>query len=111
MTSKKNECAIVQENLAWGKALSALDQEHVLSCPHCSAIAVDFEEIDSMIKNAEDFTSYGFANQVMAQIALNDKSEDRSFLNLRESVMMLLNNQVFRWGIGGTSFLLAFSAH
>lgn len=111
MTSKNNVCILVQENIAWGRALSQLDQDHVLSCFKCSGVAMEFEEIDSIIKNAEAFVPERFADKVMEKVMAHENSQDSLYLDLKEFFMMLFNNQALRWGIGGTSFLLAFSAH
>ena len=111
MTSKNKECIFVQENIAWGRALSQLDQDHVLSCSNCSVVAMEFEEIDSAIKNEEVFVPQEFADKVMEKVMAHEKSQVSLYLDLKEFFMMLFDNQVLRWGIGGTSFLLAFSAH
>lgn len=111
MTSKNNECTLVQENIAWGRALSLHDQGHVLSCSHCNVMAMEFEEIDSAIKNVEDFVPQGFADKVMAKVMADKKSQSSSHSNLKDFFMVLFDSQILRWGIGGTSFLLAFSAH
>ena len=111
MTSKNKEYIFVQENIAWGRALSQLDQDHVLSCSNCSVVAMEFEEIDSAIKNEEVFVPQEFADKVMEKVMAHEKSQVSLYLDLKEFFMMLFDNQVLRWGIGGTSFLLAFSAH
>ena len=105
MTSKNNECILVQENIAWGRPLSERDQSHVITCSNCSVVAMEFEEIDSSIKNTEVFIPAGFADRVMEKVIADER------FTLKEFLMMLFNNQILRWGIGGTSFLLAFSAH
>lgn len=110
MNSENNDCMLVQENIAWGRALSDLDQNHVLSCPRCSGLAMDFEEIDSAIRDIEVVVPVGFADKVMANITFQQKQHEPSS-GLREFFMSLFDNQILRWGIGGTSFLLAFSAH
>ena len=43
-------CSNVQENIAWGRVLSAEDQNHIMTCSQCSKVALQFEEIDSAIK-------------------------------------------------------------
>jgi hypothetical protein len=111
MTSKNKECTFVQENIAWGRALSQLDQDHILSCSKCSVVAMEFEEIDSVIKNAEAFVPQGFADKVMEKVMVHEKLQNSLYIDLKDFFMMLFNNQILRWGIGGTSFLLAFSAH
>ena len=111
MTSINKDCTFVQENIAWGRALSQLDQDHILSCSNCSLIAMEFEDIDSAIKNEEAFVPQGFADKVMEKVVAYEKSQVSLLLELKEFLMMLFNNQVLRWGVGGTSFLLAFSAH
>ena len=111
MTSKNKDCTFVQENIAWGRALSQLDQDHILSCSNCSEVAMEFEEIDSVIKNEEASVPLGFADKVMEKVMAHEKSQVIIYLDLKEFLMRLFNNQVLRWGIGGTSFLLAFSAH
>lgn len=111
MTSSNYECILVQENIAWGKSLAQSDQDHVLSCPKCSLIAIEFEEIDSIIKNTEAFVPEGFANKVMDKVVAYENSQASLHLDLKEFFMMLFGKQILRWGVGGTGFLLAFSAH
>lgn len=111
MTSENNGCLLVQENIAWGRSLSNLDQDHVLSCSKCSAIAMELEEIDSVIKNVETLVPSGFAERVMKSVTALENPHVDFHLNFRSFFEVLFNNQVLRWGLGGTSFLLAFAAH
>lgn len=107
--TEANRCDVVQENIAWGKSLSEIDQKHVLTCLKCQCIALEFEEVDSTIKNISADIPDGFADRVMSRVAtLEDKSNHSSIV---EFFMELFHNQFFRWGLGGTSFLLAFAAH
>ena len=109
MTSN-NECNLVQENIAWGKNLSNIEQNHILNCPKCSAIAVAFEDIDSALKESQVEIPEGFADRVMAKV-MKEEAQSSFNENVKDFFMMLFNNQILRWGIGGTSFLIAFSAH
>lgn len=111
MTSKNDVCTIVQENIAWGRALSIPDQKHVLICPKCSKVAIAFEEVDSAVNKFTSDVPTDFADRVMAKIIAREKSEPKFLENFKDIFAVLINHQVFRWGIGGTSFLIAFAAH
>lgn len=105
------KCTSVQENLAWGRAsaLSKEDQIHVLSCAKCGAVAMAFEEIDSSIQSEEIDVPDNFADSIILKIRANEKMPWLE--KVREIFEILSQNQAFRWGIGGTSFLIAFAAH
>ncbi len=111
MNTENNECSQVQENIAWGRSLSKSDQDHILSSSKCGFVAIEFEEIDSVIKNAEVFVPREFVDVVMGRLEKYEKSKTTLNLTFKEYCMILFDRQIFRWGIGGTSFLLAFSAH
>jgi hypothetical protein len=112
MTSNNNDCSSVQENIAWGRALSSADQTHVVTCPNCSVVAMQFEEIDSAVNNIKAEIPEGFADRVMQRISLEEKKHPaESVASVKDFFITLFDNPVFRWGLGGTSFLLAFSAH
>ena len=103
-------CSNVQENIAWGRVLSTEDQNHVMTCSKCNKVALQFEEIDSAVKNNEVNVPEGFADRVMKQILIQEEKYNPSPSAI-EVLMAIFHNQAFRWGVGGTSFLLAFAAN
>lgn len=110
MTSNNNACNEVQENIAWGRALSSSDQNHVLNCTKCSLVAMQFEEVDSAVNNVKSEIPDGFAERVMERIFQEEKRFNQNSASVKDVLIRLFDNPIFRWGIGGTSFLLAFSA-
>ena len=52
----------------------------------------------------------GFADRVMKQILIQEEKYNPSPSAI-EVLMAIFHNQAFRWGVGGTSFLLAFAAN
>jgi hypothetical protein len=111
MNSQNNICINVQENIAWGRALQEADQTHVLNCPSCSSVALGFEEVDSLFKAGAIVVPDGFAENVMRMLDKTESSNLSFLENFKEIINMLINHQWLRWGIGGTSFLIAFAAH
>ncbi len=111
MNSKNIECARVQENIAWGRSLSDLEQNHMFSCKECNNLALEFEEIDSAIKNLSIEIPDKFADVVMERIMATESEQANLDKRIVEFIIALVDNQILRWGIGGTSLLLAFSAH
>jgi Zn-finger nucleic acid-binding protein len=110
MSLEKTICTEVQENIAWGRNLSSVDQIHILTCSKCQLVALEFEEIDSVLKNNTVEIPEGFADSVMQNLLKHEHSQREEF-KIIEFCTQIFNNPVFRWGVGGTSFLLAFAAH
>jgi hypothetical protein len=64
-----NDCALIQEQIAWDKELPETIQAHVLSCKDCTRVAMEFASLDSwMAEHLEASIPEGFANTVMARI-------------------------------------------
>ncbi|MBC7539973.1 MAG: hypothetical protein H7281_14215 [Bacteriovorax sp.] len=108
MTSNNNDCNLVQESIAWGKELTGKDKEHFLKCEKCNIVATQFEELDSLMKNESINIPSDFADRVMFKI---DEREKQELPSIFKSLILLLDNSICKWGIGGIGFLLAFSAH
>lgn len=111
MIIKNKTCTIVLENIAWGRSLSEDDQKHILNCAECSSAALAFEELDALVANESVHVPAGFADKVMGKINANEVNTLSLNNKLSDLITMLFDSPIFRWGIGGTSFLLAFSAH
>lgn len=111
MISKNKDCTLVLENIAWGRNLSKEDQVHILNCIECSSAALSFEELDSLVANEAIHVPIGFADKVMKQIDTIESSSHRLNNRMSDFITTLFDSPIFRWSIGGTSFLLAFSAH
>jgi hypothetical protein len=111
MIIKNKDCNSVQANIAWGKSLDLVDKKHILDCHRCSNVAVQFEELDSLMKNESINIPSDFADRVMQKITQQEKQ--KKSLNISafpESIMAFLDNSLLRWSIGGVGFLFAFSA-
>lgn len=62
-------CLRTQEDIAWGRALSAQFSFHILSCPYCKKTALEFANLDSLVKQEfEASIPERFVDQVMQKI-------------------------------------------
>ena len=112
MNIKRNDCNLVQENIAWGKPLCLEDKKHILDCNKCSAVATQLEELDSLMRSESTDIPFGFAEDVMLKIIkLEHQNKSLKFSAFTEIIMAFFDNSLLRWGIGGFGFLFAVSAH
>jgi anti-sigma factor RsiW len=101
-------CNSIQEDIAWGRGLSAEDQKHVLSCRSCSGTAAQFEALDSLVRNAlEANVPEGFADRVIRQIEAEQQEE-----NIRMAGRVPLWERVFfskavQWGLVGVGSIVS----
>ena len=78
MSDLPRPCNLIQEDIAWGRGLSAEDQKHVLSCRACSETAAQFEALDSLVRSAMDAdVPKGFADRVVRQIEAEQQRGER----------------------------------
>ena len=69
MRNSQRPCQLIQEDIAWNRALNQEDKEHVLSCSSCSEIADQVAELDSLVREVIDQEiPPGFADRVIAKI-------------------------------------------
>ncbi|MBC7712081.1 MAG: hypothetical protein H7177_01995 [Rhizobacter sp.] len=104
-----NSCDKVQESLAWGRSIVVSEKEHILNCSKCSEVAFQMEQLDSMIKDEAIDLPLNFADNVMKKIIADERAWDT--VTFQDFFAELFNHSLFRWGIGGVGFLIAFSAH
>ncbi len=77
MSDLPRPCNSIQEDIAWGRGLSAEDREHVLSCEACSGTEAQFEALDSLVRNTiEADVPEAFADRVIRQIEAEQQEED-----------------------------------
>jgi hypothetical protein len=63
-------CNRIQEEIAWDKPLDQKSQEHVLSCPSCSQVALEYSNLTSLLDGYLDIeVPTTFTDQVMARIS------------------------------------------
>lgn len=102
MSDLPRPCNVIQEDIAWGRGLSAEDQNHVLLCRVCSGTAVQFEALDSLVRNAMEVNvPEGFADRVVRQIEAEQQEE-----NIRLTGRVLFWEKIFfsravQWGLVG----------
>jgi hypothetical protein len=66
--TKTIPCLTIQEEIAWGRSLSTEAQVHVLGCPSCGALSLEFARLDSLVRDVDIPVSPDFADRVMAEI-------------------------------------------
>lgn len=91
------------------ETISPSDKEHVLNCQKCSKVAFQMEQLDSLILEEQIDLPENFDDNVMKKIIDSEKSNKTQ--SLQDFWVELFDNSLFRWGIGGVGFLIAFSAH
>lgn len=102
MSDLRRPCNLIQEEIAWGRGLSAEDQEHVLSCRACSETAAQFEALDSLVRNAMDAdVPEGFADRVVGQIEAEQQRESIPLAGRFPSWERLFFSKAVQWGLVG----------
>lgn len=102
MSDLRRPCNLIQEEIAWGRGLSAEDQEHVLSCRACSETAAQFEALDSLVRNAMDAdVPEGFADRVVGQIETEQQRESIPLAGRFPSWERLFFSKAVQWGLVG----------
>jgi hypothetical protein len=103
-------CHLIQEDIAWGRGLCVEDQRHVLSCRACSETEVQFEALDSVVRNAmEADVPEGFADRVVGRIEAEQQSELRSLAGQIPIWERAFFSKAFQWilvGLGSAFGLL-----
>jgi len=95
-------CNLIQEDIAWGRGLSAEDQEHVLSCRACSETAAQFETLDSLVRNAmEADVPEGFADRVVRQIEAEQQRENIPLAARFPFWERIFFSRAVQWGLVG----------
>ena len=61
-------CTDIQEQLAWGEALSPEQRTHAAECPHCFKVATDYSLLDEALSAMTAQVPLGFADRVMGQV-------------------------------------------
>jgi anti-sigma factor RsiW len=102
LSDLRRPCNLIQEDIAWGRGLSAEDQEHVLSCRACSETAAQFEALDSLVRNAMDAdVPEGFADRVVSQIEAEQQGESIPLAGRFPSWERIFFSKAVQWGLVG----------
>jgi hypothetical protein len=95
-------CQLIQEDIAWGRGLSAEDQEHALLCRACSETASQFEALDSLVRNAIDAdVPEGFADRVLGRIEAERQGEGGSRAERALVWERVFLSRAVQWGLVG----------
>ncbi len=102
MSDLPRPCNLIQEDIAWGRGLSAEDQRHVLSCRACSETAAQFEALDSVVRNAmEADVPEGFADRVVGRIEAEERGEVPSPAGPFQFWERIFFSRPVQWGLVG----------
>ena len=61
-------CTEIQQQLAWGEALSPQQRAHAADCPHCLKVATDYSLLDETLNAMAAPVPPTFADRVMTRI-------------------------------------------
>ena len=102
MNDLPRPCNLIQEDIAWGRGLIVEDQEHVLSCRACSETTVQFEALDSLVRDAmEADVPEGFADRVVRQIEAEQQSEVTTLAGRFPFWERIFFSRAVQWGLVG----------
>ena len=101
------DCALIQEQIAWDKALPEEIKVHVLSCKDCSRVATEFASLDSwMAEHLDASIPEGFADSVMARITARPHL-DSGMRWLPETSRRILSSRWMQIGIVAAGSMIA----
>ena len=101
-------CTLIQEEIAWNKTLNAEAQAHVLSCPECGKVALEFAGLDSQVETALGVqVPSGFAERVMDRINLSTGPIAVGSFTIIERLESYLALRSMQIGLSAAGFLFA----
>ena len=102
MKNSQRPCHLIQEDIVWGRELRPEDKKHVLSCSACSEIASQFEELDSLVREAtETEIPPGFADRVVAKIGKEEAKSDNMIYRWFPLLERVLYSRAVQWAFVG----------
>ena len=102
MKNSQRPCHLIQEDIAWGRELRQEDKKHVLSCSTCSEIASQFEELDSLVREAiEAKIPAGFSDRVVAKIWGEETKRDNPLYQWFPLLERALYSRAVQWAFVG----------
>jgi anti-sigma factor RsiW len=102
MSDSQRPCRLIQEEIAWARAVSPEDQEHIRSCSACSEAAAQFEELDSLVRRMMEVeVPEGFADRVVEQIEAEKQGGDIFFARPLPFWERIFFSRAVQWALVG----------